>query len=321
MTTPSIDDIEAAAMRIRPHVRRTPVLRSEALDAATGAEIFVKAECLQRFGAFKARGAFSKLTALDPDTRARGVLAFSSGNHAQAVAGAAATFGAPAVIVMPADAPRVKIANTRALGGEVVLYDRIRENRESIGAEIAQARGLTVVKPFDDPLVIAGQGTAGLELAEEAGRLDFAIAPASGGGLVGGLAVALGARSPGVRVYAAEPQGHDDIVRSLASGAMERNAPGVRSICDALLSESMGAYTWPIARACLAGAVAVCDADVRAAMRFAFSHLRIVLEPGGAIALAALLTGALDVRGRRVGVVASGGNVDPAEFARVLTEA
>lgn len=318
MHLPTIEDVEAAAVRIAPYVRRTPLLRSDALDAATGAKVVVKAECLQRFGAFKARGAFNRIASFSVEERKRGVLAFSSGNHAQAVAGAARAFGVPAVIVMPSDAPRVKVENTRALGGEIVLYDRVKEDREAIGVALAEARGLALVKPFDDAYVIAGQGTAGLEIFEDAGPIDVALSPGSGGGLVSGVAIALTARSPGVRVYAVEPEGHDDIVRSLKSHAREVNEPGVRSICDALLTDRMGVLPFAIAQKTLAGAVAISDDAVRDAMRFAFRELRVVIEPGGAIALAAALSGAIDLKGARVAIVASGGNVDPEQYAEIL---
>lgn len=318
MHLPTVADVEAAAIRIAPYVRRTPLLRSEALDAATGAKVVVKAECLQRFGAFKARGAFNRIASFTEEERRRGVLAYSSGNHAQAVAGAAGVFGIPAVIVMPSDAPRVKAENTRALGGEIVFYDRVNEDREAIGIALAEKRGLALVKPFDDPYVIAGQGTAGLEIFEDGGAVDIALAPGSGGGLASGVALALTARCPGVRVYAVEPQGHDDIARSLKSDAREVNAPGVRSICDALLTERMGALPFAIAQQKLAGAVAVSDDAVREAMRFAFRELRVVLEPGGAIALAAALTGAVELKGARAAIVASGGNVDPAMYAEIV---
>jgi threonine dehydratase len=294
------------------------LLRSDALDTATGAKVVVKAECLQRFGAFKARGAFNRIASFSDEERRRGVLAYSSGNHAQAVAGAAGVFGIPAVIVMPSDAPKVKAENTHALGGEIVFYDRVEEDREAIGVALAEKRGLALVKPFDDPYVIAGQGTAGLEIFEDGGPVDVALAPGSGGGLVSGVALALTARCPDVRVYAVEPVGHDDIVRSLKSHAREVNAPGIRSICDALLTDRMGALPFAIAQQKLAGAVAVSDEAVRDAMRFAFRELRVVLEPGGAIALAAALTGAVDLKGARVAIVASGGNVDPAMYAEIV---
>jgi threonine dehydratase len=320
MILPSIVDLEAARERIAPYVKRTPVLTNEVVDARLGARLFLKAENLQRFGAFKARGAFNRIASFNPEERARGVLAFSSGNHAQAVAGAAREFGLHAVIVMPSDAPRVKVDNTRALGGEVVFYDRLTEDREAIGARIVAERGLALVKPFDDPFVIAGQGTAGLELAEDAGPIDIAFAPASGGGLASGVALALTARFPDARVYAVEPEGHDDLVRSLASGAREANAPGVRSFCDALMSDRPGVLPLAIGRERFAGAIALPDGAVAEAMRVAFREFKIVLEPGGAIGLAAALSGRIDVRGARIGVIASGGNVDPDVFARVIAD-
>jgi len=315
---PTFADVEAARTRIAPHVKRTPTLTNAAVDARLGAQLFLKAENLQRFGAFKARGAFNRIVSFSPEERKSGVLAFSSGNHAQAVAGAAREFGVPAVIVMPADAPKLKIDNTRALGGEVVLYDRISEDREAIGARIVAERGLALVKPFDDPFVIAGQGTAGLELADDVEGLDVAFVPASGGGLASGVALALTARFPGVKVYGVEPEGHDDLVRSLASGKREANAPGARSFCDALMSDRPGVLPFAIAQEKFAGAIALPDSAVAEAMRVAFREFKLVLEPGGAIGLAAALSGKIDVKGARVGVIASGGNVDPELFARVI---
>lgn len=317
MIVPTSADIETAADRIRHVVRRTPLLRADEIDAAAGATVLVKAECLQRFGAFKIRGAYNRIAAMSEAERARGVLAFSSGNHAIAVAGAARLFEIPATIVMPADAPRAKLDKTVQLGGEVVTYDRVRENREEIGARIAAERGLPIVKPFDDPFIIAGQGTAGLEIAEEVAP-DIVIAPGSGGGLVTGVAIAVQARHPGAAIYAAEPEGHDDIRRTLEAGAIQANAPGARSICDALLVERMGGIPHAIAKARLAGAIPVSDDEVKHAMRMAFGHLKIVLEPSGAAALAAVLSGKLDVRGRTVAVIASGGNVDAETFAAAL---
>ncbi|MBL8557447.1 MAG: threonine/serine dehydratase [Hyphomonadaceae bacterium] len=317
-TPPVFADVDAARTRISPYIKRTPLLTNAVVDARAGASIFLKAESLQRFGAFKARGAFNRIASFSDVERRNGVLAFSSGNHAQATAGAARAFGVPAVIVMPSDAPKVKIDNTRALGGEVVLYDRVSEDREAIGAEIVAARGLALVRPFDDPFVIAGQGTVGLEIAEDLDDLDIAFVPSSGGGLASGVALALTARFPQVRVYAVEPEGHDDVVRSLASGRREVNAPGVRSFCDALLSDRMGVLPFAIAQEKFAGALAVDDAAVAEAMRVAFREYKLVLEPGGAIALAAALSGRIDIKGARVAVIASGGNVDPDLFARVL---
>jgi threonine dehydratase len=310
---PTIDDVRAAAKRIEGYCVRTPLLRNDALDAATGAKVFVKAECLQRGGAFKMRGATNAIAALDPAVRARGVLAYSSGNHAIAVAGAARAFGISAVIVMPADAPAIKRETTQSLGAEIVTYDRLSESREAIGARIAGERRLHLIKPFDDPFVIAGQGTVGLEIGEEI-EPDIVLAGASGAGLSSGLALAL----PDARVFCVEPEGHDDIARSLASGRIETNAPGVRSICDALLVERMAEMTLAIARERFGGALVVSDDAVRTAMRFAFAQMKLVLEPSGAIGLAALLAGAIDVRGKTVAVIASGGNVDAAAFAAVI---
>lgn len=315
---PGIADVEAARARITPYIRRTPLIACEALNALTGGSIFVKAESLQRFGAFKARGAFNKVLTLPAEQRSRGLIAFSSGNHGQAVAGAAKVFGVPAIVVMPRDAPIVKSENIRALGAEIIPYDRCADDREAIGIRVANERGMTLVKPFDDPLVIAGQGTVGLEIAEDAGELDIALVPTSGGGLVSGIAIALQARFPAVQVYAVEPLGHTDVAQSLAAGERISNPPGVRSFCDALLVDRMGAIPFAIARQRLAGAIGVIDAAVRQAMRFAFEHLKLVLEPSGAIALAAALPGRLDVRNKRVVVIASGGNVDPALFAAIL---
>lgn len=314
MRVPTIDDVKVAATRIAGIAVRTPLLRNEALDERTGARVFVKAECLQRGGAFKMRGAANAIAALAPDLRARGVLAFSSGNHAIAVATAAKHFGVGAVIVMPGDAPAIKLERTRALGAEVVTYNRASESREAIGEKLAAERGLALIKPFDDPDVIAGQGTLGLEIAEAAAP-DIAFVPASGGGLASGVALAL----PDARIIVVEPQGHDDIARSLAAGAIKSNPSGIRSICDGLLTERMGEIAFAVARKRFERAVAVSDDAVMRAMKFAFLHLKLVLEPSGAASLAALLEGGVDVRGHTVAVIASGGNVDAAAFARALS--
>jgi threonine dehydratase len=315
---PTIADITAAAARIAGMVVRTPIITAPGLDAAVNAKVFVKAECLQHHGSFKLRGASNRIAAFSQAERANGVVAFSSGNHAIAVAAAAKAFGVPAVIVMPADAPAIKRERTTALGGEVVLYDRQSEDREAIGAVLARDRGLALVRPFDDPLVIAGQGTAGLELAEDVPDLDVVLVCASGGGLCAGVALGVQALSPKAQIYAIEPEGHDDIALSLAAGQRVANPPGVRSICDALLVDKMGAIPFAIGQTRFAGAIAVSDQEVKAAMRFAFAELKLVLEPGGAIALAAALSGGLNLAGARVGVIASGGNVDPALYAEIL---
>ncbi len=310
---PTIDDVKAAAKRIEGIVVRTPLLRNDALDEQVGAKVFVKAECLQRGGAFKMRGATSAIAALAPEVRAKGVIAFSSGNHAIAVATAAKLFGIKATIVMPADAPKIKLDTTRAQGATVVTYDRVRESREEIGAKISAESGAALIKPFDDANVIAGQGTTGLEIGEEISP-DIVFVPASGGGLSTGVALAL----PKARIIAVEPEGHDDIARTLASGSIQRNAPGIRSICDGLLTEQMGELTYPIARERFERVVVVSNDAVRRAMKMAFQRLKIVLEPSGAASLAALMEGGVDVKGLTVAVVASGGNVDVETFAAAL---
>ena len=312
--------IEAAAARMAGHIRRTPLLNAPLLDKAVGRRVFVKAECLQLTGSFKARGGWSAVSALDPEARARGVIAFSSGNHAQGVAYAAAQHGAPCVILMPADAPQVKIGNTRAYGAEVVLYDRRTEDRDAIGARLSADRGLTLIKPFDDAQVIAGQGTVGLELAEQAAGAGIAQAPVftccGGGGLASGIALALAARAPGLQVRTAEPAGFDDMARSLASGRRERNPTTAGSICDAILTPSPGELTFPILQRLAGPGEVVTDDQALRAMALAFTHLRIVLEPGGAVALAAALFG--ENLPDTVIAVATGGNVAPATFARAL---
>lgn len=312
--------IEAAAARMAGHVRRTPLLNAPLLDRTAGRRILVKAECLQVTGSFKARGGWSAVSALSPEARARGVIAYSSGNHAQGVAHAAARHGAPCVILMPLDAPQVKIANTRAYGAEVVLYDRATEDRDAIGARLSAERGLTLIKPYDDPQVIAGQGTVGLELAEQAERAGVATAPVfvccGGGGLSSGIALALQTRAPGLQVRTAEPARFDDMARSLASGQRERNPAASGSICDAILTPAPGELTFPILQRLAGPGAVVTDDQALQAMALAFTHLRIVLEPGGAVALAAALFGQ-DLPDTVV-AVATGGNVDPAVFATAL---
>ncbi|HTI86730.1 MAG TPA: threonine/serine dehydratase [Alphaproteobacteria bacterium] len=318
----SAADIRDAASRLAGIAARTPLLESDALSKAVGGRILVKAESLQPVGSFKLRGAYNLISRLTPAEKTRGVVAFSSGNHAQAVAAVAATYGAPAVIAMPSDAPAAKIEGTRSRGAEVVLYDRLCEDREAIGRKLATERGATLVPPFDHPHIIAGQGTVGLEIAEQLRErrltADAVVVPCSGGGLVAGVATALAVESPRTKVFAVEPEGFDDTARSLAAGARVGNAPGATSICDALLVATPGALTFAINRQLLAGAVAVNDVAVKRAMRAAFDSFRLVVEPGGAAALAAVLEGKIDVRDRTTVVVLSGGNVDPALFADVL---
>jgi threonine dehydratase len=315
---PTFGDVEAAAERLRGMAVRTPVLESEALNERAGGRVLLKAECLQRTGSFKFRGAYNAINQIEADA----VVAYSSGNHAQGVAAAAKLLGKAATIVMPADAPAIKIENTKAYGAEVRLYDRATESREAIGAEIAARAGAALIRPYDDPRVIAGQGTVGMELAEQARdlgvRLDLALAPCGGGGLIAGCALALTAACPGIALYAVEPAGLDDTARSLAAGARQTNAPGATSICDALLIPTPGELTFAINRQLLAGGLAVDDDDVRAAIAFAFRHLKLVVEPGGAVALAALLAGKLSLENRTAAVVLSGGNVDPALFAAAI---
>jgi threonine dehydratase len=313
----SFDDVRAAAERLRGVAHRTPVITSRTLDDRTGARAFLKAESLQRMGAFKFRGAYNRLAQLDAAGRAGGVVAFSSGNHAQGVALAAQLLGIAATIVMPSDAPAAKLAATRGYGAEVVLYDRLREDRTQIASGIARERNATLVPPYDDPAIIAGQGTAALELIEEAGPLDVLLVPLGGGGLLSGSALAAAERSPGVLIYGVEPQAGDDWVQSLARG--ERVSIAVPdTIADGMMTQSPGALTFPIVRALCAGVVTVSDDEICAAMRFAFERLKLVVEPSGAAALAALLYERVDQRGKRVGVVISGGNVDAVTFARLI---
>jgi threonine dehydratase len=319
---PGIAEIEAAAARLAGVVRRTPLLAGTPLDEATGGKLLFKAECLQRTGSFKLRGAYNRLVQLDARERRAGVVAFSSGNHAQGVAAAARMLGIPATIVMPSDAPAIKLANTRALGAEVVLYDRIAGDREAIARRLVSERGATLVPAYDDPHVVAGQGTAGLELMQQAAELglvpDQVLVPTSGGGLTAGTAVAVRALAPAAAVYGVEPEAFDDTRRSLAAGRLLRNPPEARSICDALQSSPPGTLTFAINRELLAGILTVSDAEVEAAMARAFRDLKLVVEPGGAVALAAALAGRIPLAGRTTAIVLSGGNVDPATFAAAL---
>ncbi|MFN4225792.1 MAG: threonine/serine dehydratase [Hyphomonas sp.] len=323
---PAFEDVVAAAQRQQGYVRETPVLSHAALDAAAGARLFVKAECLQVTGSFKMRGATNRLAQLSLAERKAGVVAFSSGNHAQGVARAARLMGLPAVIVMPSDAPKVKVDGVRADGGEVVLYDRNAESREEISKRIASERGAIVVPSYDDRHIIAGQGTAGLEFARQmeamGERLDHLICCTGGGGLITGMALAFERLSPETKIWTAEPEAHDDWARSLESGKIVANAPGTRSICDAILTPEPGQLTFAIGRRLLAGGLRVTDEEVRGAMRAAFRYLKIVAEPGGAAALAAALSRMpAAMKGTRVGVIVTGGNVDAADFASVIAAA
>jgi threonine dehydratase len=321
---PTAADVRAAAGRLAGVLRPTPLVGDTPLDADSGGRILLKLEPLQHTGSFKVRGAYNRLVQLSPAGRAAGVVAFSSGNHAQGVAWAARRLGITAAIVMPSDAPRAKIDNTRSLGAEVILYDRERESREDIAAALATKRGATLVPSFDDPHIIAGQGTLGLELMTQAAGVgaipDDVLVCCSGGGLVSGCALAVKDRSAATRVYSVEPAAFDDARRSLEAGERVRNPPGARSACDALQAPTPGVLTFPLMRRLLAGGLAVSDEEVFAAMAWAFRHLKLVVEPGGAVALAAVLAGKLDVRGRTVAVVLSGGNVDADVYCGALAQ-
>jgi len=316
--TPSFADVEAAAVRIAPYAVRTPLVESPVLNAMTGGRVFLKLETLQRTGSFKFRGACNRLAMIPPGERARGVVAFSSGNHAQGVAAAAQLFGMPALIVMPSDAPRPKIEGTRAFGAEIVTYDRVREDREAIAGRICAERGAVLVKPFDDAGIIAGQGTAGLEIAEDARRfgvtLDEVLVPCSGGGLVSGIALALKGAGVAARVHSVEPENFDGMKRSLEAGAQVQAPGGKLSIADALMAPIPGSIVFELAKDLLAPGLAVSDAELERAVVFAALKLRLLVEPGGAAALAALLAGRVDVKGKTVALILSGGN---AEFGQI----
>jgi threonine dehydratase len=319
----SLADIEAAAERIKGVAVETPLIESPALNERLGLRVLIKPETLQRVGAFKFRGAYNRLVQLTAEERKAGVVAFSSGNHAQGVALAAKLLGIPALIVMPADAPALKIANTRGYGAEVKLYDRLTESREKIAAAIAEERGSVVVPAFDDPHIIAGQGTAGLELVRQArargAELDVVVTPTSGGGLLSGISTAVKGLSPGTILYGVEPAGYDDTLVSLRAGRRTPMTPTFRTLCDALETPCPGELTFPILQANVADIAVVTDAEVAEAVRYAFGVLKLVVEPGGSAGLAALLAGKLAPKpGQTVGLVLSGGNVDPELFAKIL---
>lgn len=316
--------IEAAAGRLAGKARRTPLLHAPLLDALAGRRVYVKAECLQLTGSFKFRGGWSAISALSEEQRRRGVIAFSSGNHAQGVALAAKMHGIPALIVMPSDAPLPKLENTRAYGAEVVTYDRYTEDRDAIGEKLSRERGLTLIRPFDDEQVISGQGTVGLEIAEQAREEGIfacdVLVPCGGGGLTAGIALALEQKAPGFVVHTCEPQNYDDAARSLAAGERLANEGHAPTICDAIVTPKPGELTFPVMKRLCGKGFAVTDDEVRMAMAHAANHLKLVIEPGGAVALAAALFRKEELSGDSVIVVASGGNVDPELFATTLAE-
>jgi threonine dehydratase len=312
-----LDDVRAAARRLEGVAHRTPVLTSRTLDARTGARVYVKAECFQRTGAFKFRGAYTKVSSLPAEELSRGVLAYSSGNHAQAVSLAAQLLGSQAMILMPADAPAAKVAATRGYGAEIVTYDRWTEDREEIGARLAAERRLVLVKPYDDPLVMAGQGTTALELLDEAPELDVLVAPVGGGGLIAGCSTAAKTLRPRIRVVGVEPEAGDDTRRSLVAGERVRiDVP--RTIADGLQATEPGELTFEVNRRLVNEVVTVSETEIVDAMAFLFDRMKLVVEPSGAVAIAALLAGRVAVGGHEVGVVVSGGNVGVARFRELL---
>jgi threonine dehydratase len=315
-------DIDAAARVVAPYAVRTPLLSPPVLCERIGTKVFLKPEMLQRTGSFKFRGAFNKLSSIPQAERSGGVVAFSSGNHAQGVAAAAKILNMQATIVMPADAPLSKRERTKSYGAEVVLYDRDREDREAIAGEIAGKRGATLVRPYDDPFVIAGQGTAGREIAEDMAALgltpDIVVAPASGGGLIAGVATAVKARFAQAEIIVAEPEAFDDHTRSLRAGKREAHQASGPTICDALMASIPGELTFAINSRLLSRGVTASDDEVAAAVGFAYRELKLVVEPGGAVGLAALLAGRIDAKGKNVVIVLSGGNVDADLYARLV---
>jgi threonine dehydratase len=313
----SLADVRQAADRLRGIANRTPVVTSRTVDALVGAQVFFKCENLQRGGAFKFRGAYNRLAALTAEERSRGVVAFSSGNHAQGVALAARELGMPATVVMPTDAPALKLAATRGYGAEVVKYDRLTEDREDIARRLAQERGLTLVPPYDHPLIMAGQGTAALELIEEVGSLDWLLAPVGGGGLLSGSVIAATGLLPAINVVGVETETSNDWVLSLAAGQPVHIAPP-ETIADGMRTQQPGALTFPIVQKLAHQVTTVTDDEVKEAMRFLLLRMKLLVEPTGAVPFALLLSGRLDVRGQRVGIILSGGNADPALVAEVL---
>lgn len=319
---PSFEDIEAAAARLASVCVRTPLLSCPALDAATGARVLIKPEILQRTGSFKFRGAYNAIAALDEAQRRRGIVTCSSGNHAQGIAAAAQLFGVPATIVMPSDAPPLKRDRTRSYGARIVPYDRATGDRDAVAAEVVDETGGVFVSPYDDPGVISGQGTAGVELVQQArelaGEPDLVLVPCGGGGLTAGVALAVKTLAPSAQVMTVEPEGFDDHARSFLSGRREENVSRAGSVCDALLAPRPGELTFEVNRSRVARGLSVSDEEALAAVAYAWRELKLVVEPGGAVALAALLSGKVDAAGRTAVVVLSGGNADPGVFARAV---
>lgn len=320
---PTAADIDTAAKRLAGVAVRTPLINAPVLDERLGARVFLKAETMQRTGSFKFRGAYNKISSIPEEKRSAGVVAYSSGNHAQGVAAAARLLGMRATIVMPNDAPRLKRERTQALGAEVIGHDRNTEDRAAIAKKIVTERGATLVPPYDDPLIIAGQGTIGREIVEDLDRLglkpDIVVVGASGGGLAAGISLGVKSRVPAAKFYTVEPEGFDDTLRSFVSGQREQNERMSGSICDALMSNTPGELTFPITQRLIGVGLTASDTEVGRAVRYAFEELKLVVEPGGAIGLAALLAGKLDVRGKVVVGIFSGGNVDAELFAKLVS--
>ena len=322
--TPSYQSVRDAAAQLRGIAFRTPLLESPALNEKLGARLFLKCETLQHTGSFKFRGAYNTVSRLSAEQKAAGVIAYSSGNHAQGVALSAKMLGIPATILMPEDSPAIKLNNTRGYGAMVVTYDRYHQSREEIGEKIAKENNLTLIKPYDNYFVISGQGTVGMEVAEQLkeqnAKADICTSPAGGGGLVAGVSLALRELSPATKIYSAEPEYFDDTCRSLAAGKRISNEDGHHSICDAIVTPTPGEITFGINKRALSGGLVVSDEETKAAMRAAFHYFKCVIEPGGAVALAALLSGKQDIEGKTVVAIASGGNVDPALYSDILNE-
>lgn len=321
---PTIQDIEAAAERLRQEAVRTPLLRNEKLDQMVGGKVFIKPEVLQRTGSFKFRGAYNRLSSLSKHEQEAGCVAWSSGNHAQGVAAAARLLGMKATIVMPQDAPEIKIDRTRRDGAEIVFYDRYKESRETIAAEIVEQTGAVLIPSYDDNYIIAGQGTTGLEIASDMKKMGLKptqfLAPTGGGGLISGSSIALKHNFPEIHCYSVEPENYDDHAKSLESGEITSVDTSVKSLCDALLAPCPGEKTFRINKMNLSGGFVVTEVDVRAAMRFALTELKLCVEPGGAVALATILSGKCDAKDNNTALVLSGGNVDPVVFCDLIAQ-